>query len=76
MVANEGLTPANRFCIKNLTEGDLLLVRVVAVNPGGRSEPASLAAPVPIREVIGKWQPMPRLGLNMLLDSYQLEQKR
>lgn len=54
VVANEDLTPANRYCIKNLTEGDLLLVRVVAVNPGGRSEPGTLAEPVPIREVVGK----------------------
>ncbi|KAM3617125.1 uncharacterized protein V6R79_002500 [Siganus canaliculatus] len=51
VAANEELTEANRFCIKNLTTGDLLHVRVVAVNPGGRSEPAALAEPVPIREV-------------------------
>lgn len=49
--ANEELTPANRFCIKNLTTGDLLHVRVVAVNAGGPSEAAALAAPVIIREV-------------------------
>lgn len=54
VVANEELTPANRYCIKNLTAGDLLLARVVAVNPGGRSEPGTLAEPVPIREVVGK----------------------
>ncbi|XP_034445292.1 myosin binding protein Ha isoform X1 [Hippoglossus hippoglossus] len=52
VVGNEDRTPANRFCIKNLTAGDLLLVRVVAVNTGGRSEPGVLAAPVPIREVV------------------------
>uniref|UniRef100_A0AAQ5YMG4 Myosin-binding protein H n=1 Tax=Amphiprion ocellaris TaxID=80972 RepID=A0AAQ5YMG4_AMPOC len=51
VVANEELTPANRYCIRNLTAGDLLRVRVVAVNPGGRSEPGTLAEPVPIREV-------------------------
>ncbi|XP_035512119.1 myosin binding protein Ha isoform X1 [Morone saxatilis] len=51
VVANEELTPANRYCIKSLTAGDLLHVRVVAVNPGGRSEPGTIAAPVPIREV-------------------------
>ncbi|XP_008284377.1 myosin binding protein Ha [Stegastes partitus] len=51
VVANEELTPANRYCIRNLTTGDLLRVRVVAVNPGGRSEPGALAEPVPIREV-------------------------
>lgn len=54
MVANEALTQSNRYLIKNLTAGDLLHVRVVAVNPGGRSEPGSLAAPVPIREVAGE----------------------
>lgn len=27
---------------------------MVAVNPGGRSEPGTLAAPVPIREVAGE----------------------
>ena len=54
VVANEELTQTNRFCIKNLTAGDLLHVRVVAVNPGGRSEPGVLAQPVPIREVGGK----------------------
>ncbi|XP_029975316.1 myosin binding protein Ha [Salarias fasciatus] len=51
VTANEELTPTNRFCIKNLTAGDLLRVRVVAVNPGGRSDPGVLAAPVPVREV-------------------------
>uniref|UniRef100_A0A3Q1HW04 Myosin-binding protein H n=1 Tax=Acanthochromis polyacanthus TaxID=80966 RepID=A0A3Q1HW04_9TELE len=51
VVANEDLTPANRFCIRNLTAGDLLRVRVVAVNPGGRSEPGALAEPVHIREI-------------------------
>lgn len=54
VVAQEELTPANRYCIKNLTAGDLLHVRVVAVNPGGRSEPGALAEPVPIREVAGE----------------------
>ncbi|KAM9350974.1 myosin binding protein Ha [Symphorus nematophorus] len=54
VVANEELTPSNRYCIKNLTAGDLLHVRVVAVNPGGRSEPGALAAPVPIREVVDR----------------------
>ncbi|XP_031167300.1 myosin binding protein Ha isoform X1 [Sander lucioperca] len=51
VVAQEELTPANRYCIKNLTAGDMLHVRVVAVNPGGRSEPGTLAEPVPIREI-------------------------
>ncbi|KAM4609657.1 myosin binding protein Ha [Polymixia lowei] len=54
VVANETLTPANRYCIKNLTTGDLLHVRVVAVNPGGRSEPGTLAEPVPIHEIVDR----------------------
>lgn len=54
VVANEELTPANRFCIKNLTTGDLLHVRVVAVNAGGRSDPGTLAEAVPIREIVGE----------------------
>ncbi|XP_041656211.1 myosin binding protein Ha isoform X2 [Cheilinus undulatus] len=54
VTAQEELTPANRFCIKNLTAGDLLRVRVVAVNPGGRSEPGTLAEPVPIREIVDR----------------------
>ncbi|KAM4570621.1 myosin binding protein Ha [Fundulus diaphanus] len=51
IVANEELTLADRYCIRNLTAGDLLHVRVVAVNPGGRSEPGVLQEPVPIREL-------------------------
>eukprot|EP00066_Takifugu_rubripes_P011490 XP_011600756.1 PREDICTED: myosin-binding protein H-like [Takifugu rubripes] len=54
ITANEELTPSNRYCIKNLTAGDLLHVRVVAVNPGGRSEPCTLSDPVPIREVVDR----------------------
>ncbi|XP_036959199.1 myosin binding protein Ha isoform X2 [Acanthopagrus latus] len=54
VVANEELTPANHYCIKNLTAGDLLHARVVAVNPGGRSEPGALAQAVPIREVVDR----------------------
>ncbi|XP_061646480.1 myosin binding protein Ha isoform X2 [Phyllopteryx taeniolatus] len=48
---NGELTPANRYRIKDLTPGDLLLVRVVAVNSAGRSQPGTLAQAVPIREV-------------------------
>ncbi|XP_068589937.1 myosin binding protein Ha isoform X1 [Cebidichthys violaceus] len=51
VVAQEELTSTNCYCIKNLTAGDLLHVRVVAVNRGGRSEPGTLAEPVPIREI-------------------------
>ncbi|XP_026188141.1 myosin binding protein Ha isoform X2 [Mastacembelus armatus] len=54
VVANKELTPSNRFCIKDLTAGELIHVRVVAVNPGGRSEPGLLAAPVPIREIVDR----------------------
>lgn len=54
VVAQEELTTANLFCIKNLTAGDLLHVRVVAVNRSGRSEPGTLAQSVPIREIGGE----------------------
>ncbi|KAK2851438.1 hypothetical protein Q5P01_007714 [Channa striata] len=65
IVANEALTSANHYCIKNLTTGDLLHVRVVAVNPGGRSEPGSLAQPVPIRETGDR----PRIRMPRILRS-------
>ncbi|KAI3357704.1 hypothetical protein L3Q82_016109, partial [Scortum barcoo] len=68
--ANEELTPANRFCIKNLTTGDLLHVRVVAVNPGGRSEPGALAEPVPIREIVDR----PKIRLPRFLRSRFVKQ--
>ncbi|KAM7411848.1 hypothetical protein PAMA_021701 [Pampus argenteus] len=54
VVANKELIAVNRYCIQNLTAGDLLHVRVVAVNPGGRSEPGTLAGPVPIREIVDR----------------------
>lgn len=70
VVANEEVTSANRLCIKNLTAGDLLRVRVVAVNPGGRSEPAALAEPVPIREIVDR----PKIRLPRILRSRYVKQ--
>lgn len=70
VVANEELTPANRHCIKNLTAGDLLHVRVVAVNPGGRSDPGALAEPVPIREITDR----PKIRLPRALRSRYVRQ--
>ncbi|XP_029013479.1 myosin binding protein Ha isoform X2 [Betta splendens] len=64
-VANEEPTQANRYCIKNLTSGDLLRVRVVAVNAGGRSEAAALAEPVPVREIADR----PKIRLPRVLRS-------
>ncbi|KAJ8393588.1 hypothetical protein AAFF_G00060610 [Aldrovandia affinis] len=52
VVVNEQLTEANRLVIQDLTKGDSLHVRVVAVNAGGRSEPAVLAEPVKVTEVV------------------------
>ncbi|XP_070825048.1 myosin binding protein Ha isoform X2 [Chaetodon trifascialis] len=69
VVAQE-LTSANRCCIKNLTAGDLLHVRVVAVNAGGRSEPGTLAGPVPIREVADR----PRIRVPRALRSRYVKQ--
>nr|XP_057939861.1 myosin-binding protein H-like [Doryrhamphus excisus] len=54
VVANQELTMANCYCIKDLTAGDMLLVRVVAVNAGGRSEPGTLAQAVPVRDVVAR----------------------
>ncbi len=45
--ANEDLTVSCRYIIKNQTTGDRLNIRVVAVNPGGRSAPATLARRCP-----------------------------
>ncbi|KAL0978788.1 hypothetical protein UPYG_G00175200 [Umbra pygmaea] len=49
--ANEVLTVSCRYVIKNLTTGDRLLIRVVAVNAGGRSPPASIGDAVLVKEV-------------------------
>lgn len=51
VVANADLTVATRMVVGNLTTGDILEMRVVAVNPGGRSEPCALAEAVTVREV-------------------------
>uniref|UniRef100_A0A8C8BTX8 Myosin-binding protein H n=1 Tax=Oncorhynchus tshawytscha TaxID=74940 RepID=A0A8C8BTX8_ONCTS len=48
---NEDLTVSCRYAIKNQTTGDRLLVRVVAVNSGGRSPPATIADPILVKEV-------------------------
>ncbi len=45
---------SNRFVISGLTTGDLLNIRVVAVNAGGRSEPVALAQPITVRETVGE----------------------
>lgn len=51
---NESLQKSSRFVIKNLTTGDHLKIRVVAVNEGGRSPPVTLPEPVLVKEVAGK----------------------
>uniref|UniRef100_A0A3Q2PQB1 Myosin-binding protein H n=1 Tax=Fundulus heteroclitus TaxID=8078 RepID=A0A3Q2PQB1_FUNHE len=48
---NEDLQKACRYVIKNQTTGDRLLIRVVAVNEGGRSPPVALPEPVLVKEV-------------------------
>ncbi|KAJ7998758.1 hypothetical protein DPEC_G00208190 [Dallia pectoralis] len=48
---NEILTVSCRYVIKNQTTGDRLLIRVVAVNAGGRSAPATIGDPVLVKEV-------------------------
>uniref|UniRef100_A0A8C2IS84 Myosin-binding protein H n=1 Tax=Cyprinus carpio TaxID=7962 RepID=A0A8C2IS84_CYPCA len=54
VLANKELITSNRFVISGLTTGDLLNIRVVAVNAGGRSEPVALAQPVTVREVVDR----------------------
>uniref|UniRef100_A0A672S8L5 Myosin binding protein Ha n=1 Tax=Sinocyclocheilus grahami TaxID=75366 RepID=A0A672S8L5_SINGR len=54
VVANSELITSSRFVISGLTAGDLLNIRVVAVNAGGRSEPVALPQPVPVREIVGE----------------------
>lgn len=62
--ANEELTVSCRYIIKNQTTGDRLNIRVVAINPGGRSPPATLADAVLVREVVGRsFLPLPILEI-------------
>ncbi|XP_077053860.1 myosin binding protein Hb isoform X2 [Siphateles boraxobius] len=51
---NEELTVLCRYVIKNQVTGDRLNIRVVAVNPGGRSPPAALPETVLVREVVDR----------------------
>ncbi|KAL6112517.1 mybph [Pungitius sinensis] len=48
---NEELQKSCRYIIKNLTTGERLKIRVVAVNAGGRSPPAALPEAVLVKEV-------------------------
>ncbi|XP_041836574.1 myosin binding protein Hb isoform X1 [Melanotaenia boesemani] len=48
---NEDLQKSCRYVIKNLTTGDRLKIRVVAVNEGGRSPPVALPESVLVKEV-------------------------
>ena len=51
---NEDLTISCRYVIKNQTTGSYVNVRVVAMNPGGRSVPAMHPDSVRVKEVGGK----------------------
>lgn len=42
------------FTVKNLPTGAKITFRVVGVNIAGRSQPATLAQPVTIREIVGE----------------------
>ncbi|XP_028850304.1 myosin-binding protein H-like isoform X1 [Denticeps clupeoides] len=65
VVANADLTPSNRFVMKDLITGDRLNIRVVAVNPGGRSGPAILPEPVTVQEIMDR----PKIRLPRILKS-------
>ncbi|KAJ8370387.1 hypothetical protein SKAU_G00104150 [Synaphobranchus kaupii] len=54
VVVNEKLTEANRMVINDLTKGDSLHIRVVAVNAGGCSPPAVLPEPVKVTEIVAR----------------------
>lgn len=51
---NEELQKSCRYIIKNLTTGDRLKIRVLAVNAGGPSPPCALPEAVLVKEVAGK----------------------
>ncbi|NP_956852.2 myosin binding protein Ha isoform 1 [Danio rerio] len=65
VVANTELVTSNRHAIRGLTTGDMLNIRVVAVNAGGRSEPVVLPQPIPVREVMDR----PRIRMPRALRS-------
>ncbi|XP_060774225.1 myosin binding protein Hb isoform X1 [Neoarius graeffei] len=51
---NDELSISCRYVIKNQTTGDRLNIRVVAVNAGGRSPPATFPDAVLVREVVAR----------------------
>ncbi|TNN45885.1 Myosin-binding protein C, fast-type [Liparis tanakae] len=51
---NEDLQKSCRYVIKNLTTGDRLKIRVVALNAGGRSAPVALPEAILVKEVAAK----------------------
>lgn len=66
LIADEWI-PANTepvercgFTVKNLPTGAKITFRVVGVNIAGRSQPATLAQPVTIREIVGEHLLTPR----------------
>ncbi|XP_023689813.1 myosin binding protein Ha [Paramormyrops kingsleyae] len=65
VVANPELVVTNRYVIKDLTAGDLLHIRVKAVNAGGPSAPGTLAEPIRVREVVDR----PKIRLPRFLRS-------
>ncbi|XP_056305121.1 myosin binding protein Ha isoform X4 [Danio aesculapii] len=65
VIANTELVTSNRHVIRGLTTGDMLNIRVVAVNAGGRSEPVVLPQPIPVREVMDR----PRIRMPRALRS-------
>lgn len=71
-LAAEEWIPANKepvercgFTVKDLPTGAKILFRVVGVNIAGRSEPATLAQPVTIREIVGEGPPTAAWSLDV-----------
>lgn len=52
--ANTELVERCGFTVKNLPTGARVTFRVVGVNIAGRSQPATLAQPVTIQEIVGE----------------------
>lgn len=53
--ANKDLVVKNSYTVRELTTGERMNFRVVAVNMAGQSPPALLDQPVTIREIMGEF---------------------
>jgi len=61
--ANAKPVEKTHYRVKGLPVGERLLFRVVAVNPAGRSPPATLTQAVCIREIMGQSDHQPAVNV-------------